>query len=96
MTSPDPSEKRTIGGEEVGVGVGVGVGLCDCWGELECCRRIEICSGEAGKLRLLKRLMSSADRLWCRWIISREVFSGTVRIGEISVGIRGAWRTTHF
>lgn len=72
VTSP-PTENRTIGGEEVGVG------LCDWYGELEFWRRVDICSGEAGRLRLLNRLISSADRLWCRWINISDAFSGTAR-----------------
>lgn len=81
VTSP-PTENLTIGGDEVGVG------LCDWYGDEdeEFCRRFDICSGEAGKLRLLNRLMSSADRLWCRWINISDEFSGTGKAkGTMSV-----------
>lgn len=63
VTSP-PNEKRTIGGDAQSVKLVV-FGLHGGVGD-DCCRRIGICTGDVGRLRLLKRLTSSAERLLWR------------------------------
>lgn len=65
VTSP-PNENRTTGGDADSGYLGIGVCGLDDW------RIIDICTGDAGRLWLLKRLTSRADKLLWRWILNRD------------------------
>lgn len=47
-------------------------GLCTVGLGVDCCRVICTCTGDDGRLRLLKRFTSNADKLLCRHIFNKD------------------------